>query len=173
MPANGKIQSLLGGRGDELHSVVGAFTLPTSLPNQAANTNITSIYHGNRSVTLPWLRTVESGSIKMATADELAQSRINESEARTETKITRIEGTIQLMSQSLTGQLNALTVQVSEQRRDRNLIIGTIVVATIALGALFVAMATYGDALFGRGLNVRDVLQATVKETLEQAKRAA
>jgi hypothetical protein len=60
---------------------------------------------------------------------------------------------------------------VAEHRKDRNLIIGTIVgtivVAAIALGALFAALASYGDAIFGRGMSVRDVVQSVAKEQAE------
>ena len=31
-----------------------------------------------------------------------------------------------------------------------------------------VGLSTYGDAMFGRGMNVRDVIQTTIKETLAQ-----
>jgi hypothetical protein len=104
----------------------------------------------------------------MTTEGEVRAAEIGAAEARTDTKIVRLEGKLDLIAKDIV----ALAVQVSEQRRDRNLIIGTIVVAAIAVGALFVAMATYGDALFGRGMSVRDVVQTTVKETLEQSKKA-
>jgi hypothetical protein len=32
-------------------------------------------------------------------------------------------------------------------------------------------MATYGDALFGRGMNVRDVVQSVIKEQQEMLQR--
>ncbi len=43
----------------------------------------------------------------------------------------------------------------------------TIVTAAVAIGGLIVGPATYGDALFWRGMNVREVIQSTVKDTIE------
>jgi hypothetical protein len=103
----------------------------------------------------------------MATSDELAEAKISASEARTDTRIARLEGKIDAFAAILGGKLDTLTSQVAEHRKDRNLIIGTIVVAAVTLGALFVALATYGDAIFGRGMSVRDVVQTVVKEQNE------
>lgn len=100
----------------------------------------------------------------MATESELTDAEIAAAEARTDAKIARMEGSISTALATITGKIDALSGQVSDQRRDRNLIIGTIVVAAIALGGMLWGMATYGDALFGRGMNVRDVVSAVIKE---------
>jgi len=49
-------------------------------------------------------------------------------------------------------------------RQSRFWIIATIVAS---LG-IFVAFAAYTETIFGRGMNVRDVIQTTIKETLAQ-----
>jgi hypothetical protein len=42
----------------------------------------------------------------------------------------------------------------------------------VALAGLIVAMASYGDAMFVRGVDIRDVVQSTIKETLAQQSQA-
>jgi hypothetical protein len=109
-----------------------------------------------------------TGLAPMATESDLRDAEIAAAEARTDTKIARMEGSINTALATITGKIDALSGQVSDQRRDRNLIIGTIVVAAIALGGMLWGMATYGDALFGRGMNVRDVVSAVIKEQQSQ-----
>ena len=104
----------------------------------------------------------------MPTSDDLTDAKLGRAAAETDVKIARIEGKIELVSATIVGKIGELSTKVDDQRRDRNLIIGTIVVAALALGGLVVSMATYGDALFGRGMSVHDVIQSTVKSTLEQ-----
>jgi hypothetical protein len=87
----------------------------------------------------------------------------------------RLEGKIDTAVATLLGELHAIRDDVKQSdsyaRDTRLLTLATIVAAVIALGGLIVAMATYGDALFGRGMSVRDVVQTTIKETIEQQKR--
>jgi hypothetical protein len=104
---------------------------------------------------------------------EEIQAQIAASEARGDTRNVRLEGKLDTISATILGKIGELSAQVAEQRRDRNLIIGTIVVAAIAVGGLVVSMATYGDALFGRGMNVRDVVQAVIKENSIQSTKDA
>jgi hypothetical protein len=120
--------------------------------------------------------TINSDRISvMPNTDESTDLKIQASEARTETKIVRLEGKIDTLSSTLAGKLDSMAINVNALRSDisksdqynrdsRLLIMGTIVVAALALGGLVVAMATYGDALFGRGMSVRDVVQAVIKE---------
>jgi hypothetical protein len=100
---------------------------------------------------------------------EEIQAHIAASEARGETSLARLEGKLDTISATIVGKIGELSTQVGEHRRDRNLIIGTIVVAAIAVSGLVVSMATYGDALFGRGMNVRDVVQTVLKENAIQS----
>ncbi|HEX3484738.1 MAG TPA: hypothetical protein VHT51_06730, partial [Micropepsaceae bacterium] len=106
-------------------------------------------------------RTSES---TMADRDDFVDTKIAAAEARKDTKIVRLEGAINTALATIVGKIDALSVQVSDQRRDRNVIIGTIVLSALALGGLVWGAATYGDALFGRGMNVRDVVQSVVRE---------
>jgi hypothetical protein len=114
---------------------------------------------------------------------EEIDAKIQKSVAETETKIVRVEGKIDTLGTSLAGKIDALASDVrnlaidvdkseSYNRESRLIIVSTIAAAVIAFGALIIGMATYGDALFGRGMNVRDVIQTTIKETMEQMKKA-
>jgi hypothetical protein len=144
---------------DEQNRAANVFNLDGS--RYARNTADSFAQKNYEAVRAPSRDTEQSSeTYVMPTEQELVDAKLAAAEARTDTKILRFE-----------SKIDALAKDVGEHRRDRNLIIGTIVVAAIALGALFVSMATYGDALFGRGLAVRDVIQATIKETLEQTKK--
>jgi hypothetical protein len=46
----------------------------------------------------------------------------------------------------------------------RTLILGSFAGGILALAALIVAMATYGDALFGRGMSVHDVVRDITRD---------
>jgi hypothetical protein len=111
----------------------------------------------------------------MAASDDLVSAKIEASEARSETKVARLEGKIENLGTLLLAKMDSLKEDVhktdSYNRDTRLIVVATIVAATIAIGGMVVAMATYGDALFGRGMNVRDLIQATVKDTIEQAKK--
>ena len=100
----------------------------------------------------------------MANSDDLNNAKLAAVEARTDTKIARMEGRIDTAFASLAGKLDTINVRLADQTKDRNLVIGTIVVSAISIAVLLIGLATYGDALFGRGMNVRDVVQSVVKE---------
>ncbi|NUJ81427.1 hypothetical protein HUN39_15620 [Methylocystis sp. FS] len=120
------------------------------------------------------------------TRDEIS-AMIAASEARNETKLARLEGKIDTLTATITAAINANAAANTAQNEaikekissgeqynhdSRWILIGTVLTSAFALGALAVALATYGDALFGRGMNVRDVVQAVVKEQQEQRKSA-
>jgi hypothetical protein len=147
--------------------------------SQSANTSTsiltTSVFIDQDTFYRP---TVSQDSNKMSdpTREEI-QAQIAASEARGEIKMVRLEGKIENLGTLLVGKIDSLKDDVhktdSYNRDTRLIVVATIVAATIAIGGIVVAMATYGDALFGRGMNVRDVIQTTVKDTLEQAKKDA
>lgn len=114
-------------------------------------------------------------SVAMAANDELVNAKISASEARGETKIARLEGKIDTAVATIIGELHGIRDDVRKSddynRDTRWVLFVSIVTAAFALGGLAVGLATYGDALFGRGMNVRDVVQTAVKETVEQTKR--
>ena len=112
--------------------------------------------------------------------------KIAAAEARTETKGARLEGKIDTLAATVVGRIDAMRDDLHDQieavredvgksdqyNRDTRLaLLGTFVAGIIALGALIVGMATYGDALFSRGINVRDVVQSVIKEQQEIQRR--
>ena len=123
-----------------------------------------------------FLRKQTTGKSPMAelTREEI-DAKIDKSNAQTETKIVRLEGKIDTLSAVLVGKIDSLKEDIQKtdnyNRDSRLIIVASIFAAVIALGGLFVAMMTFGDALFGRGMNVRDVIETTVKDTLTQSKR--
>jgi hypothetical protein len=119
-----------------------------------------NIMKGAVSYTLPFIYRATT----MANGDDLTDAKIARANAETETKIARLEGTINTALATIVGKLDSLSGQVTDQRRDRNLIIGTIVLAALALAGMFWGAVTYGDAIFSRGMNVRDVVQSVIKE---------
>lgn len=111
----------------------------------------------------------------MANEGELTSQKIAAAEARGDTKIVRLEGKLEVISATILGEIRGIRddVRQSDQynRDTRWIMLATVITGVFALGALVVALVTYGDAVFGRGMNVRDVIQATIKETLEQTKK--
>lgn len=113
----------------------------------------------------------------MPGSDELTDAKIEAVDARTDTKITRLEGKIDVLTATIVGKINSLKDDVSKSDQynhdTRWVLISTFVVGVFALAGLLVAIATYGDALFGRGMSVRDVVQTVIKEQQEIQKRDA
>jgi hypothetical protein len=108
------------------------------------------------------------------TRDEI-NAIIKASEAGTETKIARLEGKIDTLATMLLGRLDALRDDVRKSdeynRTTRWMLFGTFLAGIFAIAALIIDMATYGDSLFGRGMNVRDVVQSVIKEQQEMLQR--
>jgi hypothetical protein len=109
---------------------------------------------------------------------------IGASEARNETKLTRLEGKIDTLTATIVGKIDALSNDVSKSDQYshetrsvivemRSVIVVTMITVGFALAGLIVAIVTYGDAIFGRGMNVRDVVQAVIKEQQEIQKKDA
>lgn len=96
---------------------------------------------------------------------------IRASEATTETKIVRLEGKLDTMAATIVGKIDSLRDDISNadkyNRDTRWVLIGTLITGLFALAGLILALATYGDALFSRGMNVRDVVQTLLKEQQE------
>lgn len=117
-----------------------------------------------------------SQSMSMATEGDVRAAEIAASEARSETKIARLEGKIDAAVATLLGEMHAIRddVRQSDQynRDSRWVLFVTVVTAALALGGLAIGLATYGDALFGRGMSVRDVIQSTIKDYEAQKKSA-
>lgn len=136
------------------------------------------------------LRDVLDAAKATTMAEELNRpeldAKIAASEARADTKIARIEGKLDTLLTAINGKFELLDThigslnssfdsQIGNLRKDvdrardetkdsRLVLIAVIIGSALALGGLLVALATYGDAMFGRGMSVRDVIYATVQE---------
>jgi hypothetical protein len=111
------------------------------------------------------------GKSPMPSSEELTDVKIAAAEARTDTKIERLGGRIEVLTATIVTKIDSLKDDVSKSDQynhdTRWVLISAIVVGIIALAGLLVALATYGDALFGRGMSVRDVAQTVIKEQQE------
>ncbi len=127
-----------------------------------------------------------SGADMAEPTREEIKAEIAASEARADTKIAMIEGKLDTLLTAINGKFELLDThigslnssfdsQIGNLRKDvdrardetkdsRLVLIAVIIGSALALGGLLVALATYGDAMFGRGMNVRDVIHATVQE---------
>lgn len=102
---------------------------------------------------------------------EEIDAKIAASEARGRTDIVRFEGKLETFAATLSGKMDALQTSIQVAAAYNRGTRSVIIASAFALAALIVGMATYGDALFGRGMNVRDVVQAVVREQQEIQKR--
>lgn len=102
---------------------------------------------------------------------EEINAHIRASEAGTETKIVRLEGKIETLAATIVGKIDSLKDDVAKadqyNRDTRWVLLGTFIAGMFAIGGLLLALATYGDALFGRGMSVRDIVQTVIKEQHE------
>ncbi len=115
-----------------------------------------------------------SGAEMAEPTREEIKAEIAASEARAATKIAELTGELRTLNASLGAKIDAVGEKVGTDidynRATRWVMVGLIITVAFALAGLIVAMATYGDALFGRGMDVHDLIQATVKETLAGVK---
>lgn len=109
--------------------------------------------------------------------DELTDAKIEAAEARTDTKIVRLEGKIDVLTATIVTKFDSLSEKIDKSDQynhdTRWVLISTFVGGVFALAGVILAVATYGDALFGRGMGVRDVVQTVIKEQQEIQKRDA
>ena len=145
--------------------------------NSAANT-ASSFYQGTVSIfsTTPRRdqrrdQTYEDEPMPGPTHEEI-DAKIAAAEARGKTDAVRFEGKLETLEATLTGKMDAIQTSIREgnayNRTSRLVIISVVFASVFALAAIILAMATYGDALFGRGMNVRDMVQAVVREQQQQ-----
>ena len=121
----------------------------------------------------------------MTTEAEVRDAEMRVVDARTDTKIARLEGKLDTLGASIVGEIRTLSAETRGEMRSlqnqitsdheydaatRWILIGLLITSVIALGGLMVTLATYGDALFSRGMNVRDVIQNTIKDYEAQRK---
>jgi hypothetical protein len=104
--------------------------------------------------------------------NELFDAKIARAAAESETKIVRLEGKIETAVATLGGKLDMIgdkiTADHEYNRTTRWAMAGIAIASVLAVAGLIIGMAVYGDALFSRGMNVRDVVQAVIKEQQER-----
>jgi hypothetical protein len=86
--------------------------------------------------------------------------------AETDTKIVRMEGKIDLLANTISGKLDAVSTEIGRAQQDAKdtkwILFGTILASALALMGLIIGLATYGDALFSRGMDVHKVIEETI-----------
>lgn len=100
----------------------------------------------------------------MATEREVSEQAIAAAEARTDAKIAAMTGEMRTIAATLGGKLDTLGEKLTSDHEYNRSTRWVMIGLAVALAGLLVTMATYGDALFSRGMNVRDVIQNTIKD---------
>jgi hypothetical protein len=93
--------------------------------------------------------------------------------------IARVEGKIDLMGADLSAKIGAVLAVVSETKaqlaadksertahlnNNRNAIVTTVFGVGVGIVALLIAVMTYGDSIFSRGMSVREIVKALASE---------
>jgi uncharacterized membrane protein YidH (DUF202 family) len=108
------------------------------------------------------------------------------SEARSDAKFERLLGEVKLIAADMRTDMANIRTDIADQRGETKAVsaqvasvqtstsglrstvvttgISSVIALLLGLGALILGVATYGDAIFGRGMSVRDVVTATSKE---------
>ena len=106
-----------------------------------------------------------SGDMSDERDRELTDQKIASAEARTDTKIVRLEGKLDLIlsevvnsrKESEKAQEEARSTR-ADARTTRTLVVTTAIATFLALGALIVGTASYGAAQFYNGTVLRDLI---------------
>lgn len=116
----------------------------------------------------------------MASDREYVDLKLEAAEARTETRFVELSGKLDRIIESFDATNKSIQTAREESvkfrdevkqeyKSTRSTIIITVLSTAIALAALLMAVVTYGDAIFGRGMSVRDVVSSVVKEQADKA----
>jgi hypothetical protein len=141
---------------------------------RAANSAPLTPYNSDKAP-IPTQGAESAESVKMPLSDDLADVKLKLVAAEADVKLARFEGKLDTLGATMIAKMDAL--QNDQHRSDtynrdtRLITIATIVASALALAALMWIMATYGDAMFGRGMNVRDLATTIAKEQIEATKR--
>ena len=85
---------------------------------------------------------------------EEVDAKIARAKAETSVEITRMEGKIDNLANTISARFDNLTREVDRARNEvkdsRFVTMGTIVASALGVAAIIVTMAVYGDAMFGR-----------------------
>ena len=138
-------------------------------PDNAANTASPTVVQSGSRETVRNVRD-EVSPMPDPTREEI-DAKIAASEARGRIDIVRFEGKLETFAATLSGKMDALQTSTRDAAAYNRGTRSVIIASAFALAALIVGMATYGDALFGRGMNVRDLVQAIAREQQEIQKR--
>lgn len=95
---------------------------------------------------------------------EQVQDLVALAEARSDTKLARLEGKLDLLLSETTATRREAEAARHEASGTKTTIIVTGIATVVALAALLMAVITYGDAIFSRGMSVRDVVKAVAEE---------
>ena len=97
----------------------------------------------------------------------LLDHKIALSEMRSEAKVIRLEGKLDLLAQSIGSLSSKIDAQRAEASSNKNVVIGTIVAAALSIVALLYTMISYGASTFYNGTVIRDIVhdELLVKRT--------
>jgi hypothetical protein len=137
----------------------------------SANDNVLHTHYSIEYAKTTLEKSQTSDSNQMAASDDLLDAKLGKASAETDTKIARLEGKIDTLTATIVGKLDAVSEKMSADHEYNRTTRWVMVGLAIAICGLIIGMTTYGDALFGRGMNVRDVVTAVVKEQQEAAKK--
>lgn len=101
-------------------------------------------------------------------ADDLTDAKVAAAEARTDAKLAGFQGQFNVLSLKLDGIAGSVAKQREEASANRTAVITTVFGVGVALAALLWAAITYGDSVFGRGMAVRDVVDAAVHDVMSK-----
>lgn len=113
---------------------------------------------------------------------EEIDGKLEASEARTDTKFAKLEGKLDTLIATISGKFDNLNAEIASLRGDigkshaynqstRWILVSMIVASAFAIAGLGISLATYGDALFSRGMSVRDVVRSVIVEQQDQQRR--
>lgn len=106
---------------------------------------------------------------------ELIDAKIARAKAETSVEITRMEGKLDNILSMIGMRFDASDKEAGRTRTEiaesRRFIAGTVIVSAIAICgvvvSVIVAMALYGDTMFGRGMNAADLARSAAKEAID------
>ena len=86
------------------------------------------------------------------------------SEARTDAKLAGFQGQFDVLAVKLDTIVASIKEQRTEATANRTAIVTTVLTVGFALAGLLVAVVSYGDSVFSRGMSVRELVHSTVEE---------
>lgn len=104
----------------------------------------------------------------MTTSGEL-DAKIAASEARSETKIARIEGKLDLVAQSIGALASSVQTQRAEANSNRTVVVATVITTALALAGLGYAALSYGATNFYNGTVIGDQIRAAASSVPKAA----